>query len=276
MCNPSPAYFISSENRIDRFDFISVDALAPSFFSPGAEMSEWTNVCHQWHGSTWGYGHRGGQWDKNYGEWRQQDSREKGGKESNRQWTYVSHQWHESGWGCGQGGGQWDKINGEWRQQDSRGEARKKGRKRRGYGGRGRRPHCSDPLSSPAAPGAIATLTKAAQDSHRVPISEHALMGTAAASAPIEDIGSDYVQIVQEEEGGTYAVLAAANKLTKAGKGSCRVSYPDSAWMGAAAASAPKAGIEDGYVQRVQVANGETHAVLDAKLAYRPDSEWHG
>ena len=68
-------------------------------------------------------------------------------------------------------------------------------------------------------------------------------------------MASEYVQIVQEEDGKTYAVLNAAGQLataadtapkaaavatqTKAGKGSRRVSFPDSVLMGAVAVSAP-------------------------------------
>ena len=114
--------------------------------------------------------------------------------------------------------------------------------------------HATAAHTAPKA-AAVATQTKAAKGSRRVSFPDSALMGAVAVSAPIEGMASEYVQIVQEEDGETYAVLNAADQLataadtapkaaavatqTKAGKGSRRVSFPDSALMGAAAASAP-------------------------------------
>ena len=37
-------------------------------------------------------------------------------------------------------------------------------------------------------------------------------MGAVVASAPIEGMASEYVQIVQEEDGETYAALSAADQ----------------------------------------------------------------
>ena len=46
--------------------------------------------------------------------------------------------------------------------------------------------------------------------------------------------------------------------------------------MGAAAASAPIEGIASEYVHIVQGEDGETYAVLNAELVFRPDRAWHG
>ena len=85
-------------------------------------------------------------------------------------------------------------------------------------------------------------------------------------------MASEYVQIVQEEDGKTYAVLNAAGQLAtaadtapkaaavatqkKAGKGSRRVSFLDSVPMGAVAASAPIEGTASEYVRIVQGEDG--------------------
>ena len=74
----------------------------------------------------------------------------------------------------------------------------------------------------------------------------------------------------------TALKAAAVATQTKAEKGSRRVSFPDSALMGAAAASAPIEGIASEYVRIFQGEDGETYAVLNAELALRPDREWHG
>ena len=70
----------------------------------------------------------------------------------------------------------------------------------------------------------------------------------------------------------TAPKAAAVATQTKAGKGSRRVSFPDSALMGAAAVSAPIEGTASEYVQIVQEEDGETYAVLNAECAFRPDS----
>ncbi|MED5573248.1 MAG: hypothetical protein VX955_03795 [Pseudomonadota bacterium] len=85
-------------------------------------------------------------------------------------------------------------------------------------------------------------------------------------------MASEYVQIVQEEDGKINAVLNAAGQLataadtapkaaavatqTKAGMGSRRVSFLNSVPMGAVAASAPIEGTASEYVRIVQGEDG--------------------
>ena len=106
----------------------------------------------------------------------------------------------------------------------------------------------------------------AAEVSARMTDSNADQHATAAHTAP------KAVQLVQEEDGETYAVLNAADQhataadtapkaaavatQTKAGKGSRRVLFPDSVPMGAVAASAPIEGTASEYVRIVQGEDG--------------------
>ena len=131
--------------------------------------------------------------------------------------------------------------------------------------------HVTAANTAPKA-AAVATQTKAAKGSRRVSFPDSALMGAAAAPAPIEGMASEYVQIVQEEDGETYAALSAADQhataadtapkaaavatQTKAGKGSRRILSSDPVPMGAVAVSAPIEGTASEYVRIVQGEDG--------------------
>ena len=101
----------------------------------------------------------------------------------------------------------------------------------------------------------------------------HTADSTAAeVSARMTDSNADQHATAAQ----TAPKAAAVATQAKAGKGSRRVSFLDSALMGAVAASAPIEGMASEYVQIVQEEDGETYAVLNAKFAFRPDRELRG